>query len=492
MATFGLSYTLQNSTGHTASKWYWRAAGTSLWTTIITSGMTYSVPLQANNTIFDFQIKNINNSDNPTCAIFQGIGFTDPTPTFSIANDSISFAFDKPTDYITGYRVTIALFSVPETVLQTIEIDSPADTVEGTFSGLTNSTAYVIALLVAANEFTYTFTYDENTTDGSNCYPPANSSAVYLTSGTHITIRWNSPTSLPDGGFMGSYRRKALSTPYNTFITSGTTSGNTYTLSVEAPSSYDGFIQSSCEALDTLSAPDPFGVNAYQPLHVTALTNSSGVLILTVSSAFSNPYSTMVTGQVETGASLNFYNVTYIAGRTTQSYTITSGLPASTPITNLTIDTITSLFDNGGEIEQLDLDLSPDYFRFYSWLTSGVTWNGNPAGLPSFTLDNFIPTEQDSNINITKGILNFSWIYDSVYMNGAAPYSFATLRVIDPADSSVIGTVTIPVTPIGLRSASIVLSKQVSTISPDTLLTMRLIWANGSTGANLSFYLPEF
>lgn len=492
MATFGLSYTLEDSTGHVASKWYWRQSGTSLWTTDITSGMAYSVALQADNTLFDFAIQNINNDDNPICATFQGIGFTDPEPTFSVANDSIAFSFEKPTDSITGYTATLALFSEPETTLQTINIPFPGDVVSGTFTGLTNSTIYRVSLLVAANEFTETFIYNQGTTDASTCYPPT-SSYAYLTSGTTLGIYWNSPISLPDGGFIGSYRRKGVSTPYNTFVTSGTTSGNTYTLTVEAPTCYEGYMQSSCTALDSLSEIDPFGVNAYVPLNFSAETNVGGQLILTISSDFGNPYDTLVTGTIiASDASSNPFSVTYDASSTEQEFTITNNLPPSQPATSITVTNIDAAFDNGGQIQQLDTVLTPDYFMFYNGLTSGTTWNGNPITLPSFTLDNFVPTEQDIDENITKGILNFSWIYDSVYMNGVSPYTFITIKVIDISNSSVMGTVTIQPSPIGLRTNSITITKQITDITSSNLFKMEAFWANGSSISSLNFYLPEF
>lgn len=494
MATFGLSYTLENATGHTASKWYWRPAGTSLWTTIITSGMAYSVALQADNTIFDFAIQNINNEDNPTCATFQGIGFTDPEPIFNVSNSSISFEFEKPTEYITGYRATIALFSSPETVLQTVEISSPGDIVTGTFTGLSVATGYTIALLVAANEFDYTFNYNEVTTNLSTCYPPTNVFAT-LTSGTHLTVKWTSPSIPPSGGFIGSYRRKAVTLPYQTFTTSGTTSGNTYSLTVEAPTNYSGFIQSVCED-DTLSELTAFGVNAYSPLfaNVTINPESPYNFIIHLNSDYGNPYDNLV--QVHwyvNGIPNSSADVTYPANSTNSSIQISG--QASSPddvISDIQIFSISPLFNNGGELQQLDTVLTPDYFQFYSNLTSGTTWNGNPMILPSFTLDNFIPTEQESNSNITKGLLNFSWIYDSVYMDGVSPYGFITLQVIDIANSSVMGSVIFSTNLIGERNSSITITKQISEISPLTEFGMILKWADGSTLGIAYFYLPEF
>lgn len=493
MATFGLSWTVENTTGNVAYKVYWRAAGTSLWTTATTSGTTYSVGLQADNTIFDFEIQNINNDDNSICAIFQGIGFTDPDPVFSVANDSIAFSFEKPTNYITSYTATLALSSDPGTTLQTIEISSPGTTVNGTFTGLTNSTIYVMSLLVAANEFTQVFTYNNATTDFSTCYPPTSSHA-YLSSGTHMTFTWNSPVTLPDGGFMGSYRRKAMTTPYSTFVTSGTTSGNTYSLTVEAPACYEGFMTSECTTLDSSSTGDPFGINAYSPLYGTGhIDTGTHNLILTVYSNFANPYDILVEGTVTlSNATTVSFSKTYAAGNVTQSYNLGGSYSVNLTVTRVSYSAIDPTFDNGGQVQQLDTVLTPDYFAFYDGLTSGITWNGNPATLPSFTLDNFVPTEQDISENITKGILNFSWIYDSVYMSGVSPYSFATLRVLDPADDSIMGSVVLPVTPIGARASSIEITKQLTAITSSNIFKLRLIWANGSNGGTLNFYLPVF
>lgn len=493
MATFGLSYTLENSTGHVSTKWYWRSAGTSLWTTAMTSGMTYSVAEEADNTIYDFQIQNINNDDNPTCAIFQAIGFTDPDPDFSVSNNSISFEFAKPTDYITGYRATIALYSTPETVLQTIEIPSPGNTVTGTFTGLSVATNYTIALLVAANEFDYTFNYNKITTNLSSCYPPTNALAL-LTSGTHMTIMWTAPVILPVSGYIGSYRRKGVTTPYQTFITSGTTSGNTYSLNLEAPANYSGFIQSVCAGED-FSDESPFGINAYLPLHITIVT--SGTTVIGIGTlTYPNPYDTLINGtlyyHVGSDPQQSFTGTATYPANSTNYQIINTNIPDGAIFDYYIINYMLPGFNNGGEIQQFDSVLTPQYFQIISELTSGATWNGNPATLPSFTLDNFIPTEQDTEGNITKGLLNFSWIYDSVYMNGISPYTFGTFRCIDIGDNSTMGEVTFSVNPIGGRTNSIMITKQSTAITPDNLFRLRFIWANGSVGGNSDFYLPEF
>lgn len=308
----------------------------------------------------------------------------------------------------------------------------------------------------------------------------------------HLNITWNNPVPLPSCGFDAYYRRKGDS-EYSTLATSGTTSGSTVPIS--APASYEGYVKSDC-CSGVVSPPAPFGVNAYSGLHVAIsfTTNPIPSYIATITSSYPNPYNTLITGTFistnTSGSTTVAYSATYPAGSITATVVLgNSPASSSETITNPLIVSIAPVFDNGGSIQQFDAVDTPPYFMFYDGSTSGVTWNGSPTTLPSFTLDAFNVTSQDSNLNILSGDLLVSWIQESLYMSAVSPYDFITFQVKD-ADNVIIGSLLTTPNALGLVNAVIPLTKAARALIPTTPLIMITRWGNTSLISSKSFYLP--
>lgn len=195
---------------------------------------------------------------------------------------------------------------------------------------------------------------------------------------------------------------------------------------------------------------------------------------------------------VDSGSGMVSYsNVLFSAGSTNSVVTI-PGTPVSSgsTVSNVQIDVIAPVFDNGGGLQQLDLLLTPQYFQFY--VTSGSTvWNGDPLLLPSFTLDKFTPTEVDAGGNVQAGILNVSWIYDSLYGAGVSPYNTVTLQVYD-GFGNLMGTTTTPTGTMGLNTASIAVVLKSTAITPNSQFNMTSRWASTAIIDTIAFYLPVF
>lgn len=184
MATAHLSWTVDNTVGIVNFKIRYRLSGTSIWSQFLVaaSGTTTIVPQDSpthvlqDNYLYDFQITTINNNDNPSSAVFQGIGIHGLDPTFSPINVSISYSFPNLSPDIDSYTATIATYDDPGDILATHEL-TIHDTITDTFTGLSPLTTYVINILVAANQFTETFTYLVTTTD-TTCASPTNTIAT--------------------------------------------------------------------------------------------------------------------------------------------------------------------------------------------------------------------------------------------------------------------------------------------------------------------------
>lgn len=162
------SWSLDNTTGSTGFKFRYRLSGTTVWSAVTTSGTTVDISGLAINRLYDFQIVNLNNAENPASGVYQSINITDPYPVFFPTNDSITIEFDNLSEDIDTYTATIATKSSPGVILHT-EVITPADTMSYTFTDLLPVTAYVITLTPAANQFTNTFTYNVTTEAFATC-----------------------------------------------------------------------------------------------------------------------------------------------------------------------------------------------------------------------------------------------------------------------------------------------------------------------------------
>ncbi len=315
-----------------------------------------------------------------------------------------------------------------------------------------------------------------------------------------LKIIWTPPTPVPDCGYIAQYRRKGDSS--YSLATSGSTSGTTdYTVvQVSAPANFEGYVQSNC-CEGQLSGISPFGVNSWQPLHVTiSLQPFPTTFLATVTSDYPNPYATYITGSFNattiSGTTSIPYTVLYPADVTTASLLISGALSATTTVSGNVVTAIAPSFDGGGSLQQLDPSLTPSYFQFYNGSTSGVTWDGSPTSLPSFTLDQFNITAVDGSGNTLAGSLLVSWAQQSVYhvTSGGtipSPYNQVLFQVKD-AGNNIIGTLTTVTGTLGLVNAVITLnrSSNLYPLTPATQLMMITQWANSSTIVSKQFYLP--
>jgi hypothetical protein len=177
--TASFSFTCDNTVGTSAFKIRYRLSGTSVWTqkTVSPSGTTVSLPGLSINTLYDFQVVNINGSDNPASAVSQSINITDPEPEFYPTNIQIGVEFANLSEDIDTYTITIARLSTPGTIIETAVV-TPADPTTYTLTGLTAATQYVITITPAANQFTKTFSYFVTTEALATCPAPNNVTAT--------------------------------------------------------------------------------------------------------------------------------------------------------------------------------------------------------------------------------------------------------------------------------------------------------------------------
>jgi len=312
----------------------------------------------------------------------------------------------------------------------------------------------------------------------------------------NLAINFDNPTPAPDCGYKAWYRRKG-DTSYSTATTSGSTSGETSIgITVSAPACYEGYVKSDC-CNNNLSLAAPYGVNAYSPVDVAvevATVSEELVFQATITSTYANPYDVLIGGTFNdtsiSGTTTIAYTATYPAGSITATVTLV-GTPVTSEdvISAVTITAIAPVFDNGGTLQQYDAVYTPSYFQFYDGSTSGVTWDGAPTTLPSFTLDDFNITAIDLNGNATAGRLLCSWIQHSLYGDAESPYNYITLQVKD-ADNVIIGSLLTTPLILGLINISIPLVKANRALVPSTPFTMVARWADNTIIASKVFYLP--
>ncbi len=312
----------------------------------------------------------------------------------------------------------------------------------------------------------------------------------------NLNLTWTNPTPHAPCGYKAFYRRKS-DPQYTELDTSGNSSGTTtLSISVPAPANYEGYVQSDC--CDSLiSTGDPFGVNSYLTFHAVAAKNAGlNGFQVTITSAYANPYPTVITGSFDytitiTPVTIPF-TVTYPAGSTSAVLAIGTGgqVTFTGIVSNTKVYNYAPSFTNGGTLQQLDSVLTPSYFKLY-WdgNTSGSTWDGSPTDLPSFTLDQFNVTEIDGSGVIQAGDLLISWVQANLYNSGVSPNNIITLEVYDPTPI-LIGSTIINAGPVGLRESSIALTKASYVLTTATLFTMKALWADDTLINSRTFYLP--
>lgn len=301
----------------------------------------------------------------------------------------------------------------------------------------------------------------------------------------NLDISWSVPSPAPTCGFKAQYRRKTDPT-----YTEVDTTGTTLALSVEAPASYEGKVFCDC-CSESISNGVSFGINAYSLLSASAVVNNQ-TLTLTLSSDYSNPYDTLVEGNitvvVQNNPQVVPFSVTYNKDNTTQDFNLGASQGQSVDSTEITV--IGPIFNGGGQLQQVDPLSTPPYFKFYySGEISGNTWNGSVASLPSFTLDQFNVTELAvDGITPLAGQLMFSYILGTVFPNAWDSFS---IEVYDPSSSVLVGSTILSKLPLGLRSEVINLTKDVSPLDNTTEFVMKVLWPDNTIFDVKTFYLPS-
>lgn len=299
-----------------------------------------------------------------------------------------------------------------------------------------------------------------------------------------LEITYDTPVPAPDCGYIVKYRRYGASS-----YTEVSTSGSTVTAGMTTPACIEGTVQSDC-CEDNLSVTTPFGINSYQQIFVEVSKNTElQQFQIDVTSEYGNPYDTVIAGTIFYTAFgdpyTEDYEITYPADST--EYTAYDGIASETAIITGDTFTCTPVFSGGMQIQQFDSVNTPNYFQFIT--TSGSTWDGSPTSLPSFTTNALIGLEVEDDI-VTQANLLCSWIYDSIYEDGIAPYDAVILEVYDE-DNALIGELRFPADPIGLRNITIFLQKADRELNTTNEFTMVAKWDDDSVINTLTFTLPE-
>lgn len=264
----------------------------------------------------------------------------------------------------------------------------------------------------------------------------------------NLSIAWVPPVPAPTCGYRALYRAKGAAA-YTEISTSGTTA----TVVLTAPACYEGLVKS--DYCSGTASGVPFGINSYGEFTVEGILNESNEVEITITSTYPSPYDLMVSGTYDLTANLvttteTFSDITLPAGDITYSEIVTAPVSGSTTISNTLVTAFASVFNEGGELQQLDPVSTPEYFQFY-WDQDGEpVWDGAPITLPSFTLDSFVVTEQDTDGNPTAGTLNFSYIVSD---GPAQPFNL--VEIIANDDFGDIGTTIVSIENKGVTNGTI-------------------------------------
>jgi hypothetical protein len=306
----------------------------------------------------------------------------------------------------------------------------------------------------------------------------------------NLTINWANPTPAPSCNFKLEYRKNAAANYIETDV-----SGTTAIIPITVPASYEGSVTSNC-CDSNLATPTPFGVNGYSPITVE-IENVIGPGNInkyeaTVTSSYGNPYEVYLSGifdSTTSGVTTSVpYTIQYPADSTSLVEYLAGNPSGTTVVSNVELVTIAPVFDNGGQLQQLDAFTTPDYFQYYwSADTSGTTWNGAPISLPSFLIKNFIVTELDvDGTTVLAGNLFISYILSEYF---ATSFTSITFEVYDATDQ-VVGSLIVSTGPLGLRNEIIPLTKVTSPLDDTTEFTLKVLWPTTAEVDSKTFYFP--
>lgn len=304
----------------------------------------------------------------------------------------------------------------------------------------------------------------------------------------NLNISWTSPVIAPTCGYKLHYRRNEDLA----YTTSDITSGTTKSVPIIAPACYEGYVQANCCSGD-LSNSIPFGVNAYSPLSTNIYIDT--YFRLHVTALYKNSYNVRISGTFTSRRlgvdTIRTYAYTFPANSLDADVAIIIGVvPSGTTIVSQSVTAIYPLFNNSGQLQQYDSVATPPYFEFYASGSTVAAYNGSPASLPSFILNQFEVTEVDTSGTTTAGNLSVSWIQGEVFSSGTtSPYNTVTFTVYD-SSTAPIGTVTVPAGTLGYRTAVIELTKAVDPLNTISQFTLSAYWSNGTKIDDHIFYLP--
>ncbi len=177
MATFHIPITCPDTTGSIGFKVKYRLFGDPTWTAYMipvppTSGTT-AVVHGSDYRIYEFQVQNINNADNPLSPITQDLGWNNgPQPvTITPTSTGVGYLFDNLSVDVDNYNVQLTTAADPSTILGThiLPAGSFPNTISDTFTGLLSTTAYRLVITPVANQFSQSFVYTFTTSASGEC-----------------------------------------------------------------------------------------------------------------------------------------------------------------------------------------------------------------------------------------------------------------------------------------------------------------------------------
>lgn len=155
--------------------------GDSAWTAYMipvppTSGTTAVVPQSGHGLdyrIYEFQVQNINNNDNPLSPITQDLGWNaGPQPVIITPTSiAVGYSFDNLSVDVDSYTVQLTTAANPGTIIGTHVLPAGTfpNTISDTFTGLLPITDYRLVISPVANQFTQPFVYTFTTPEGGGC-----------------------------------------------------------------------------------------------------------------------------------------------------------------------------------------------------------------------------------------------------------------------------------------------------------------------------------
>jgi len=173
MANFVLSFDVNNKAGTNSYKIRYKLYQDSVWTSLQISGSTstYGGFVGLDNRIYDFQVQNLNNNDNPLSVIIQGCNITSPTVTTAPTNTTVGYSFTNLSVDMDSYTVQLTTVNDPGTIIatHTLPAGTYPDIITDSFTGLQPATAYRLLVSPVANQFTKQFIFTFVTATIAQC-----------------------------------------------------------------------------------------------------------------------------------------------------------------------------------------------------------------------------------------------------------------------------------------------------------------------------------